>query len=105
MPTKDKAKPNVIVRFLSHNVRDKVLISAKRRRLTTSDVRFEHSEPVYVIEHLCPENKLLLGKATEKKKTNDWKFLWVTQEKILMKKAENSGVVQISSEAYLALIV
>ncbi|XP_040066367.1 uncharacterized protein LOC120840005 [Ixodes scapularis] len=100
MPTKNQAKPNVIVRFLSHNVRDKVLMSAKQCR-PTSDAGFKHSEPVYENEHLCPENKVFLGKVTEKKKANNWEFLWVSQGKILMKKAENSGVVQIISEADL----
>lgn len=104
VPTKDKNKPNVIVRFTTHSTRNRILTAAKRLRLSTSDFGFEHASPIYVNEHLCPESKILLGKATERKKATNWKFLWVTQGKILMRKAVNSGVVQICTEADLHLI-
>lgn len=90
--------------FIFHGIRDKVLAASKKRRLTTSDFGFQHSAPIYVNEYLWPEDKVLLWKAAQKKKGNNWKFLWVSQEKILMRKAENGGVVKFINEADLSLI-
>lgn len=102
--TKAKGPPNVIVRFASRTNRDKFLAAAKKSRLNVSMLGFEGTDPIFVNEHLCPENKILLGKAIQTKRDVGWKFAWVSEGKILMRKAEKSKVVHVTCEADLERI-
>lgn len=104
VPGKDKKNPNVIVRLTSRSVRSRILHAVKKISLSPVDFGYEGTDTVYINEHLCPEYKVLLGKAIARKREKGWKFTWVTNGKILARKAENSNVIQIRSEADLALI-
>lgn len=68
VPTKKNNQENIVVKFISRTKRDEVLQRARKQRLLASTVGYESNEPVYVNEHLCPENKVLLGKAVQKKR-------------------------------------
>lgn len=105
VPTKDKNKPNIVVKFISRERRDQFMLKAKKQRLTTSVLGLGSSEPIYVNDHLCTENKVLLGKAIQAKRDKNWKFAWVTEGKILMRKTENSRVLRIMSEEDLEKVV
>lgn len=105
VPTKDRNRPNIVVKFLSRKTRDELLVKAKKQRLTGSVLGFDANEPVYINEHLCPEYKVLLGKAIQTKRDKNWKFAWVSQGKILMRKTENARVVHIACDADLEKIV
>ncbi|XP_077492078.1 uncharacterized protein LOC144102789 [Amblyomma americanum] len=105
VPTKEKTKKNVIVKFASRAARDKFLQSARKKRLSANDIGFSETTPVYLNEHLCPEYKALLGMAIARKKANNWKFVWVSNSKILARKAENSTVIHIATRDDLSKIV
>lgn len=105
VPTKDKKKTNVIVKFATRAARDKFLQSARKKRLSADDIGFSETTPVYLNEHLCPEYKILLGQAIARKKENNWKFVWVSNSKILARKAENSTVIHIATRDDLCKIV
>lgn len=105
VPSKDKAKPNILIKFVSRSSRNKVLQASKKKRVTVSDFGFQETDAVYINEHLCPEKKVLLGKATSLRKEKQWKFSWVQQGRILARKTENSPVVHIACEDDLAKIV
>lgn len=96
VPSKDKEKPNIIVKFHSRKVRDRVLRAAKKQRLNTSTLGFKDSSPVFVNEHLCPANKVLLAKSLNAKREKNWKFAWVSDGKVLMRKTENSRVLHVT---------
>ncbi|XP_064483018.1 uncharacterized protein LOC135395860 [Ornithodoros turicata] len=100
VPTQDPSKLNIIARFFSREARDSLVSASRRRRLTTSDFGYEHNEPVYVNEHLCQELMLLLEKLS-KKKGNKWRYAWVKDGKIFVRRTENSKAVQIQSEKNL----
>lgn len=104
VPTRGDGPANIIVRFVSRRTRDRILHAAKKTRLNTTMLGFEENEPVFVNEHLCPENKILLGKAINTKREKNWKFTWVSEGKILMRKTENSKAVHVSCEDDLAKI-
>ncbi|XP_077548403.1 uncharacterized protein LOC144161646 [Haemaphysalis longicornis] len=99
-----KGLPNIVVKFLSRSPRDKVLLAAKKTRLNASMLGFQLDDPIYVNEHLCPENKVLLGKAIQAKRENNWKFAWVRDGRILMRKAENTKVLHVTCEDDLAKV-
>lgn len=104
VPSKNKEKPNVIIKFASRTTRDTVLQAAKKKKLGPTDFGFEGIEAVYINEHLCIGNKILLGKATARKREKNWKLTWVANGKILARKAENSNVVHIETEEDLSKI-
>lgn len=104
VPCKDKTKPNVVVKFVTRSVRDSLLQAAKKQLLTVADFGYEGNGTVYINEHLCPENKILLGKAIARKREKNWKFVWVASGKILARKAENSKAVRIFCDNDLDLI-
>ncbi|XP_077508371.1 uncharacterized protein LOC144119675 [Amblyomma americanum] len=99
--SKDNGTPNVVVRFSSRAVRDKFFSAAKKTRLDTGILGFEKSEPLYINEHFCVE-KTFLSKARKLRLEKKWKFVWVSQGKILMRKTETSTVLRIESENDLA---
>lgn len=105
VPTKDKTKSNIIVRFFAHSVRDGVLQAAKKQRLNAAALGFPTNEPIYINEHLCVENKIFLGKALQLKREKSWKYTWTSRGRILMRKTENSKVIQITCDDDLVQIV
>ncbi|XP_075531533.1 uncharacterized protein LOC142564423 [Dermacentor variabilis] len=105
VPTKNKAQQNILVRFTSIAVRDKLIKNAKKERLSTSALGFQNNEPIFINEHLCQENKILLAKARQARREKNWKYVWVSQAKILMRKTENSRVLHITSEDDLKKVV
>lgn len=105
VPTKDKTKSNIIVKFTSRAARDKVLKEAKKLRLNTSHLGLPGTEPIYINEHLCPAKKVLLGCALKAKRDKNWKFTWVSDGKILMRRTDNSRAVHIACMDDLAQVV
>lgn len=103
--SRDKGKPNVVVRFASRGVRDRLLSVAKKTRLNTTHLGFETNDPLYINEHLCIENKILLSKARQARREKNWKYVWVSQGKILLRKTENSPVLHITCEGDLTRVV
>lgn len=101
VPTKDREKQNIVVKFCSRETRDRFVLQAKK----TKNLFDESSrERIFVNDHLCPERKILLGKAIQKKKSCHWKYVWVSESKILARKEDGSRVVQIRTEADLCKI-
>lgn len=103
IPTKDKPS-NIVIKFTSCSARDNLFEASRKRRLTVADLGFDGTTPVYINEHLCRENKLLLGKAIAAKKRHNWRYAWVSRGKILMRKADNTAVIRIVTEADLEQI-
>lgn len=104
VPSKTNGVQNVVVRFVRRSVRDQVLQKAKKHRLTSADLGFHGTEPIFVNEHLCLENKILLSKTIRCKKEKGWKFAWVSQGKIFMRKNENSDALQITCDSDLSSV-
>lgn len=105
VPSKDKTKQNVVVRCRSRSTRNRILQAVKKKKITPADFGYEGDGPVYVNEHLCAENKILLGKAISRKREKNWKFVWFSNGKVLARKAENSNVVHIRCENDISLII
>lgn len=104
VPTRDREKSNIIVRFQNRNKRDCVLEKAKKKRISCSDLGLSMEAPVYVNEHLCPYLKKLLGMTTSKKREHRWLYVWVRNGKIFAKKASDTPVITISKEDDLSQI-
>lgn len=99
VPSRDKDKPNVVVRFATRTSRDSFLSAAKKTRLNMSH------HPSYLNEHLCLENKILFHKAREAHAAKKMEICVDIPGPNFMRKAENSTVVHIQSEDDLQKIV
>lgn len=93
-----KKDTNIIARFCSREKKMEFATKARKARLTTESIgmRFEQHKPVYVNDHLTPDNKRLFAEALELKKEKGWQFLWVQNCRILARKSEDARVFRIS---------
>ncbi|CAH0727174.1 unnamed protein product, partial [Brenthis ino] len=92
-------KPRTIVcRFVSKLKRDNFLAAVykynkkhPKEKLNASLLGIaDNSSPVYIGEHLTPENKQLHAATRLKAKEKQYRFVWVRNGKILIRKDENS---------------
>lgn len=95
---------SVLVRFSTPNIRDNLLAACikfnkhnPKEKLNTSHLGLSSDKPtpVYVTENLSPENKSLHALARQKAKELDYKFVWVRDGRIFMRKNQDSKYVWI----------
>lgn len=96
---------NIIARFCSRAKKNEFVKMARKARLDTRSLGFsgENPTPVYVNEHLSPDNKRLFGKAVTFKKEKNWRFLWTENCQIKARQSEDSKVFRIMSESDLRI--
>lgn len=68
VPTAKHDQTNIIVRFVRRTKRNAVIGKAKKVKITTTELGFQTSSPVYINEHLTRQGKQLLGAAVQKKR-------------------------------------
>ncbi|KAH9371922.1 hypothetical protein HPB48_017587 [Haemaphysalis longicornis] len=88
LPAKEGKIPPIIVKFERRAQRDSWF--DKRNVMKT--------EKIFINEHLAPETKHLLWQAKQVAKTKSFKFTWVRNGNVLMKKSEGLKTVRIQSE-------
>ncbi|KAH9385067.1 hypothetical protein HPB48_027121 [Haemaphysalis longicornis] len=104
VPAKNNEQ-HIIARFCSRTKKAEFAGKAKKARLTAGAIGFQsHSEqPVYVNDHLTPENKRLFAQALAKKNEMNWQFLWVENCRIKARKAQGDRIHRISKVSDLAI--
>ncbi|XP_053623387.1 uncharacterized protein LOC128682599 [Plodia interpunctella] len=90
----------LVVRFAKTSVRDSFLKEARaRRNLKSNDIVEGCPEQrVYVNERLTTENRHLFRAARERANACDFKFCWVKNGSIYIRKKEGSPAVRIQSQ-------
>lgn len=98
--------PNIIVRFSQRLRKNEMLAAVRaRRNLTTVDAGLDGpSSPIYVSDHLAPHNKLLNKRTRLLAKQKDYKYVWLSDCKIFVRKNDASNVQRVSNEADLSKI-
>lgn len=91
--------PAIIVKFVRRDVRDKFYTSRKYLRdKSTKDIGLtrvaEHK--IYIGESLTQHNRKLFNLCLEKKKQLNYKFIWTSVGRTLIRKDESSPVISIS---------
>lgn len=89
---------SIFIQFESKYTRDKILKESKKAKptvqcFTRDPVDAETS--VYVNEQLSPQNKFLFYNANKIKKDKKYKFLWVSDGCILLKKGDKTKTVRV----------
>nr|XP_049707531.1 uncharacterized protein LOC126056909 [Helicoverpa armigera] len=110
---KDSKLPrSIIVKFRSVRKRDEFYSAVYRYNKVNKDNKLNTSllgisgdkKPVYVSEHLSPTNKMLHAAARQKAKELSYKFVWVKNGRIYVRKSVDSQYILIKNTDSLGLI-
>lgn len=89
--------PPVIVRFRNKVSKDKVLKLRKinngkteGKSLYAKDFGYNSEKQIFINEELTQPTRKLLNDAKKKLKINNYKFIWITEGKVLAKKSETA---------------
>lgn len=98
--------PNIIVRFSQRYRKNELLAAVRARRgLTTADAGLNGpASPIYISDHLAPHNKLLYKQTRLLAKQKDYKYVWLSDCRILLRKNDMSKVIYVSCDADLSKI-
>lgn len=100
---------SILVKFNSPRLRDSFLASAiqynrnnPKERLSTSHLgavvnRNQPAHPIYVAEHLSADNKILHSAARARARELDYKFVWVRNGRIFIKRSEESERITVDN--------
>lgn len=95
--------PGIIVRFVRRL--DKEELMKKRRvksNFSTRHMNLGMDQPVYINEALSPARRRLLAEARKLKREKEFRFLWVRNGKIFIRREEAGKVIQVTCQADLA---
>ena len=92
--TERKDQKNVgVCRFVSRKAKFAILEAKK----STRDFKYKDKN-VYINEHLSRYNRSLFAAASEAKRTKNYKYLWVNNGQIFMRKEDRAPLVKIHKE-------
>ncbi|XP_028158634.1 uncharacterized protein LOC114351572 [Ostrinia furnacalis] len=95
---------SILLKLRSPRLRDNFLAATSlfnkknsTEKLNTSHLGLggEKKHPVFVAEHLTPENKELHAAARRKSKDLNYKFVWVRDGKVFVRKSEETNYIHI----------
>ena len=96
---------NIVIKFTSLAKKVELLNAAKLKRNTgiyANNIGYGENTKIYVNEHLSPYYKTLHKKAREFCKNFNYKYCWIKEMKIFIKKEDNSRAICISNEHVLS---
>uniref|UniRef100_A0A2A4JR78 FP protein C-terminal domain-containing protein n=1 Tax=Heliothis virescens TaxID=7102 RepID=A0A2A4JR78_HELVI len=105
---KDIKKPKpVVVRFLSRYKKDEFLSRMREQKdLKACDIGYtDKTSRIYFNEHLTSYKKLLLNKVKKITEEKQYKYVWVKNYSILVRKSDTGSVIHISTEDDLKKLV
>ncbi|KAJ8705546.1 hypothetical protein PYW08_012592 [Mythimna loreyi] len=103
----------ILVEYQTAQIRANILKAIKSYNMTNKEEKFNTKalkisgdpQPVYISEALTPNARRLLYQCRDLKKKHDFKFCWVSNGRILLKKSEDQPAILIkSSEQILGII-
>lgn len=93
-----KQTATIVVKFVRKAIKDEVMRMRRvKRTFSTRHLGLADDTPVYINESLSSGRRRLFAKARELKKSRGFKYLWIRDGKILMRKKENDPVIHINS--------
>lgn len=104
--TKSTRPRSIVVKFSTPRIRDNFLAATmkfnrinSKNKLNTSHLGIggDTPQPIFVVEHLSAENKAIHAAARTRAKELGYKFVWVRNGRILMKKSESSETLVVGS--------
>lgn len=107
--TKSTRPRSTIVKLASPRVRDSVLAAYYKynklnpsHKLSSSDLGIGgDKQPIYLMEHLSPNNRELHAQARIFKKDNQYKYVWVRNGRVMLRKDDSSTAVWVKNAEIL----
>lgn len=101
---------NIIIKFTSRMMKDKVIAAAKLKRRSGDSIQPGLSLPnlgnsIFINEHLTRKNKILYKTARDKARQLGYKYIWIRNCIIHVRKGDRSSVVAISTDADINKII
>ncbi|CAK1601496.1 unnamed protein product [Parnassius mnemosyne] len=98
---------NIIVKLQNRTIKDNIISGLRKTKgITTSDIELVGpAKRFFVNEHLTPENKQLLKTVKSRAMAKSYKFVWVRNCHIFLRKNEESPAITINSVKDLLKIV
>lgn len=102
----DSSRPrSVVVQLASPKIRDQLLAAVidynktnKNNKLNSTDFGLGgNKSPIYIVEHLSSSNKSLHAAARLKAKEKGYKYVWVRNGRIFVRKADGEGHILIKN--------
>lgn len=101
----NKKPKNIVVKFISKIQRDSFLSAAKTaRKMNSNQYGFKIdgiSDKFFINEHLSPQTKILHKQTRDVSKQKGYKFVWIQNGNILVRKSETSKIIQVNESADL----
>lgn len=98
----DSPPPGIIVKFVRRLDKEELL---KKRRVksnfSTRHMNLPLDHPVYINEALSPARRRLFAEARKARKDKGYRFLWVRNGKIFLRREEAAPVIQVTCQADL----
>lgn len=107
LPTRNESNncPPIVVQFTTRQVRDKILTNARKTKLNTKDFGKTVDKPIFINEHLTKSKKQIMFEARRLKIARGYKFLWTRNGKVLIRKSEQTRVIELRTLDDLVKIV
>lgn len=87
--------------FETRGVKEQMLKSKKRYELDTKDLGYRENNKIYLNHDLTKQNVKLFTMARTFKKDHDYKYLWMSNGTIFLRKDDRSKVIPVDSEMAL----
>lgn len=102
----NRPKPIILKMQARYRKDDFLSCLRKLRSLKASDIGFHGiNTPIYANDHLSSYNKTLLKEAKKKAEAKNYRFCWVRNCTVMVRRTEDSPVIHITSEECLKKIV
>lgn len=100
--TSTNVHKNIVVKFTTRHDKDCFLSASKTKRLTTRNNSQGLNVPnisvsLYINEHLTQTNKILYKEVRTAAKTKNYKFVWIKNGNIFVRKNETSRITHIKN--------
>lgn len=93
----DGTPPAIVVKFVRRLDKQTLLQKRRVKRiLNTAHLGYNTTTPVYINECLTFQRAKIFAAAREVKKEKNYRFIWVREGKILLRKEENSPVIVLT---------
>ena len=97
-----KSRP-ILVKFKENKTRN--FVYRNKRKLRSVGQDSSESNRIFINKNLCKESKALFRKANELKKEKNYRFIWTSYGKILLKKKKNDKTICIKCTNDLSLVI
>lgn len=90
--------PGIVVRFVQRNIKEELLRKRKvKRDFSTVHIGLSVAMPIYINESLCPGRRKVFAMARAAKLEKGYKYLWIRNGNILIRKDDGTAVVKLNS--------